>query len=336
MARSAAKTLVVRLCDLSSGQEGDFFALLTQKEELVTRDGKPYCRVTLRDAQRVVSFPIWADSPWSEACRSEWQTGQSYKVRALYRETTYGPQLDIRKLRPTTAADEADGFQPAQLLPAGRGQPEDIFEEILLLAAGLQPVSLAEIVTRLYEAHREQLLQLPAARHRHHAYPGGFLEHTWNVTRTCRHLAELYANVYPELRPPLQVDLVIAGGLLHDLGKVQELELRPGGPVRTPAGELVGHVLLGRDLIREAAAQIDCDDELLLRLEHVVLAQLSEAETAGARPPQTLEALLVSLAVTSDIRVDHYATALRDDTTPGPFTTPRGGVRWPLYRGPSV
>src|SRR3954469_11170803 len=89
---------IALLCELAEGQEADFFALLSEKQELKTRDGKPYHRVTFRDAKRDVSFPIWSDSPLGDSCRDEWSAGSFFKMRALFRQTTYGPQLDIKKI----------------------------------------------------------------------------------------------------------------------------------------------------------------------------------------------------------------------------------------------
>ena len=62
---------VARLSELNDGEEADFFALLVSKEELTTRDKKPYCRVTFRDSGREVGFPIWSDSVWAAACRED-------------------------------------------------------------------------------------------------------------------------------------------------------------------------------------------------------------------------------------------------------------------------
>ena len=103
---------IVPLCEMTDGQEADMFVLMTAKEEAKTRDGKPYFRVGFRDALREVSFPVWGDSAWTEACRKEWTPGAFYKVRALFRETSYGPQLDIRKIRLAGADDARDGFDP--------------------------------------------------------------------------------------------------------------------------------------------------------------------------------------------------------------------------------
>jgi hypothetical protein len=97
--RPAAETARrVSLSELCEGQEAEFFALLSEKQELTTRDGKPYYRVTFRDAARQVNFPIWSDSPHAESCRSDWAAGQFYKLRAVLRQSNYGPQLDIKKI----------------------------------------------------------------------------------------------------------------------------------------------------------------------------------------------------------------------------------------------
>ena len=93
------------LSELTNGQEADFFALLSSKEELTTKNGKPYHKIAFRDAHREVSFPIPNDTSWSTVCRDQWTVGEFYKLRALYRETEYGPQLEIRKIRPVVEAD---------------------------------------------------------------------------------------------------------------------------------------------------------------------------------------------------------------------------------------
>ena len=113
---------------------------------------------------------------------------------------------------------------------------------------------------------------MPAARHNHHAFVAGWLEHTLSVTRTCVFLAEKYAELYPEMHPPLDRGMVVAGGILHDIGKLRELEQRPEGTVYTAEGGLIGHMLLGRDIVREAAAAGALPGDLLLRLEHLIIA----------------------------------------------------------------
>ena len=97
---------IATLSEMSPGQEADLFLLMTVKEELKTKAGKPYFRVGFRDAGREVSFPVWGDSPWAVDCRDRWTPGSFYKVRAVYQETNFGPQLEIRKIRDVIDADQ--------------------------------------------------------------------------------------------------------------------------------------------------------------------------------------------------------------------------------------
>src|SRR5262245_37215340 len=211
----------IPLCELTDDQEADFFALLSEKQELTTRDGKPYHRVTFRDSQREVSFPIWSDAPLAVQCRNEWSTGQFYKIRAVLRQSNYGPQLEIKKIRPVEDGDHQEGFDPLMCRPTSRFDPIEMFAELMnIVESRIADASLRQLVSDILEQNRESLLALPAAQRNHHAFVGGYLEHVLNVTRTCCHLADKYAELYNELEPPLNKDVVIAGAVLHDIGKL--------------------------------------------------------------------------------------------------------------------
>ncbi len=250
----------IPLADMVSGQEADVFALMTAKEELLAKNGKPYFKVGFRDGRREVSFPIWGDSPWAAECRENWTPGAFYKLRAVYRETSFGPQLDIRKIREATAADAADGFDPGMCRPQSRFDPQQMLGELMaIVRERIASVSIRRLVEAILAANREALLSYPAARRNHHAYSAGLLEHTLSVARTCIYLADKYAEYYPDLRPPLDKDLAVAGGILHDIGKLREMDPQPQETVHTPDGALIGHMLLGRDMVREAAAAAGLD-----------------------------------------------------------------------------
>ncbi len=185
---------IATLAEMSPGQEADLFLLMSAKEELKTKTGKPYFRVGFRDAGRELSFPIWGDSPWAADCRDHWNPGVFYKLRAVYRETDFGPQLEIRKIREVTEADAADGFDPTLCLPRSRFDPQEMFDEMLSIARQhVQDAPLRRLVEKLLTDNREMLLKHPAARRNHHAYLGGLLEHSLSVARTCVFLAEKYA-----------------------------------------------------------------------------------------------------------------------------------------------
>jgi len=330
---------VVALAEMAHGQEADLFALMTTKEELTTRDGKPYFKVGFRDARREVSFPIWGDSPWAEECRRQWTPGAAYKLRAVFRDTNYGPQLDIRKIREVAEPDHADGYDPAMFLPQSRFDPVAMFDELLALAQSeISDAALSRLTVSLLTENREALLSLPAATRNHHAFAGGFLEHVLSATRTAVYLAKKYDDYYPDLQPRLNRSLVVAGTILHDIGKLRELEWKPEGAAYTSAGALVGHILQGRDLVREAAARqaaagAPLDAEILLRLEHIIVSHQRLPEWGSPKPPMTPEALLVHYADDLDAKFHMVYLALRDDATAGPLTSKKNVLMQQFYRG---
>jgi 3'-5' exoribonuclease len=324
---------VVPLSQLLDGQEADTFVLLSAKSDGTTRDGKPYWRVSFRDAGREVSCPIWSDSAFCEACKSEWKVGAYYKVRAIYTEGKFGPQIEIRKIRIVTAEDKGDGFDEWNFLPRSKFDPAAMFEQLAGLAKKeIAAAGLRDLTIHLLNSHRDVLLRLPAARRNHHAFVGGYLEHVLSVTRNAIFLADKYGRDYPELNPPLARDVVVAGAILHDIGKVQELAAAPGGAEYTPAGELIGHVLLGRDMVRAAAQQHPIDPETLLRLEHVIVSHQRLPEWGAPKPPMTPEALLVHFADDVDAK---FQTALSALAEPGDaeLTSSRNPLGYRIFRG---
>ncbi len=310
------------------------FVLMTAKEQLSTREGKPYYRVGFRDRGREVSFPIWNDSPWAAECQKRWQPGVFYKVRAAYRETSYGPQLEIRKIREVCPADAADGFDPTMCLPQSRFEPQRMLEELLgLVAERIADPALQALVRGILTENREAVLRAPAARHNHHAFVGGLLEHTLSVARSAVFLADRYAEYYPELKPPLDRSLVTAGAVLHDIGKLRELDQRPEGTTYTAAGALVGHLLMGRNMVREAAARWPLPADTLLRLEHLIIAHQRLPEWGSPKPPMTPEALIVHYCDDLDAKFSMMAAILAADTNPGPVTSKKNVLVQQVYKG---
>ena len=130
------KLAIVPLSEMQNGQEADLFALLAAKEELTTRDGKPYFRVAFRDAlprgelSHLDRFPLGRRLPRQLGSRATF-----YKLRATYRDTNYGPQLEIRKIRAVVEADAAGRLRSRTCASRGRGSmPREMFDELLSIA----------------------------------------------------------------------------------------------------------------------------------------------------------------------------------------------------------
>ena len=176
-------------------------------------------------------------------------------------------------------------------------------------------------------------MAFPAARHNHHAFVGGLLEHTLSVTRTAAYLADKYAEYYPDMQPPLNKGLVVAGAILHDIGKLREYDCRPEGAAYSAEGALIGHMLLGRDIVREAAAEAKIDADTLLRLEHVIVAHQRLPEWGSPKPPMTPESLLVHYADDIDAKINMMAGILQNDANPGPITSKKNVLMQHVYKG---
>ena len=322
MSRGKPKPGLARLGQLEPGQFADFFALLAERTKGATRDGKPFYTCRFRDAHRTATCMVWADSPLFPKCEAEWQAGKFYKVRATYSEhDRYGPQIDVHNIREVTDADRADGFEEADFLERSRFDSGEMFAELRGLAeSSIADEPLRRLVLTLLDRHAEALKVLPATQRHYFPFPGGWLEHTLSVTRSCLMLAEKYRAHYPDLQPPLNRDLIAAGAVLHEIGRVAELEPTQPSEATVP-GRLFGHLFLGRDLVRDAAReQEDVNPELLQLLEHMLVSHLSLPEWGSPRLPLVPEVLILHHADDLDAKLEMFARCLRRDVSAGPFT----------------
>ncbi|MFN4257686.1 MAG: 3'-5' exoribonuclease YhaM family protein [Gemmataceae bacterium] len=333
-----AKPVLARLSELAEGQFADFFALLVERARGATRDGKPYYTCRFRDAGRTATFMVWADAPWFEACAKEWHEGRFFKIRGTYgTHERYGPQLDIHNIRAVQESDYTEGFDPAALAASTRRDSVELFAELLQLAeATIADAPLRRLVLTLLERHAVPLKQLPATPRHFYPYPGGLLEHLLSVTKTCLRLVEHYASHFADLKPPLNRDIVIAGAILHDVGRVVEFD-DPLALQATIAGRLFGHLFLGRDLIHDTARELgDVNPELLQLLEHVVIAHLNHPEWGSPRLPLIPECLILHHADDLDAKLEMYVRCLTTDQAAGPFTDRDSALGRHLFKGRSV
>lgn len=335
-----AKPPVHHLCDLTPGQVADVFVLLAERTKKATREGKAFFACRFRDAKRIAAFMVWADGGWYEECEQVWRENQFYKLRGRYTEhDKYGPQfVEVEAIRAVVDADKADGFNPADFVAGTR------FDLAAMLAELTQTVEkeisdepLRKLVLTLVERYAEPLTRLPATQGRFYPFAGGLLEHILSVTRNCLFLAGRYAEHYPDLKPPLNRDLVIAGAVLHDIGRVLEYDGEPGFTQPTISGRLFGHLFLGRDLVRDAAReQGDLNPELVRLLEHLIISHLNHPEWGSPRLPLIPEAIILHHADDLDAKMEMYARCLMNDKEEGAFTARDASLGRQLYKGREV
>ena len=234
---------------------------VARKERRRTRAGAPYLALELVDPSGRIEARVWSDVELLES-----RFGEGDAVRVLGRVERFRDrlQVDVRSLE---AAQDAD---PAELAPAMRRDVAELEGFLEFLAAEIAHVGLRALVGRVVrdEQLRAAMRGLPAAE-THHSYGGGLLEHTVGVVTLCREAAQLH--------PRLRADLLLAAALLHDLGRVRELERGPAFR-QTEEGRLLGHVHLGLRLIEERAGGLE--EGVRAELLHAVA---THHEPRGAR-----------------------------------------------------
>lgn len=327
---------IIPLSELEAEQEADMFTLLTEKELFHTKSGKSFYRAVFRDADREIpTVPIWSDSPLFNECQEIWSVGEFYKIRALLRNTVqYGQQLEIHRIRPIMEGDHKDGFDPNRCRPASHLSTDAMYEEILAIAKKhLGKGKLLNLITRIFKDHRKALRDCAASRFHHHNFVGGLLEHTLNVVKTAVFLAEQYSNAYQKLPCSFSKALVVAGAILHDIGKIRELHTDSISSHYTEEGELIGHSLLGRDIVREYGKTVEMDPKELLHLEHILISHLKHPDWGAPKPPMSLEAVLVHTADSCDALFGTFVHCMLQDETKGNFTSSKNRLGHAILRG---
>lgn len=242
------------IAELAEDRTVDGVFAVARKRKLTTRGGKPYLAVELVDASGRIEARVWNDV---ELLDRRFAEGDA--VRVLGRVERFDGRLQVQ----VRAVETAD-VDPAELVPAMRRDADELEGFLEFLATEISTEPLQKLVVGLLSTSeiRDGMRLLPAAgADGHHGYAGGLLEHTVGVATLCRETAQLH--------PRLRSDLVLGGALLHDVGRVLELERGPSfRPTRE--GALLGHVQLGVRLVDEHAASLD--PMLRAELLHIVAA----------------------------------------------------------------
>ena len=272
----------VPLASLANGQAVDGAYVCAEKTVATGRNGSPYLRLRLRDASGEV--PAIHFDPSDEALAVE--AGSVVWVGGTYNEhPQYGPQVQIRRLRPA----EPGEYDPADLVPVSPVDVAELAERLHALIDSVREPHLRALLERAFDASREPgatFAVAPAAVRHHHAYRHGLLEHSLVVAETAAGVAARF--------PRADRDLVVAGALLHDIGKTQAYTSSGFGPAMTDAGKLHGEIVIGHDMVRGLIAEVDgFPADLDARLRHIIVSHHGMREKGSPVVPQTREAVIV-------------------------------------------
>jgi 3'-5' exoribonuclease len=315
---------------LQPGDTVKQFFLLRRVDSRLTKKGKPYLDVELADRSGALKGKVWDDV--LKKCPEPLAACDFVAVTGVVEAFEGTPQLNLTFID-TVARLKGKGrpvqdFDPDLLIPVTPHDREALWGELLNLVNAHINTPLRELVIALLTRYEAQLRTWPGAVFYHHAYAGGLLEHTCSVARHAARSLEVY--------PALNGDLLMAGAILHDLGKLKEYT-GPPCPERSVPGELLGHIVLGWDMIREEARTLAFPDEqLLMSLEHIIISHHGALEFGSPSLPRTPEALLVYYLDEIDAKLHMALHHLDNDPGVGDFTSFLKGLGRRLYRPPGV
>jgi 3'-5' exoribonuclease len=258
------------------------FLLVRNANSRVGSTGNPYLDMMLIDKTGSINAKVWNTSQAAP------EAGSVLKIRGSVTEFNGRLQLRVEKFR---EAQEEDNVDISLLVPSAPEKPEDMFKEILDTVNSFSNITLKKIVLYLISKFKKNLMYFPAAQSLHHAERSGLLHHTTSMLRAAKGIMPVY--------PFLDRDLLLSGIILHDIGKVLELDSDKLGNVQdyTKDGLLLGHLVRGVTLINEAARaqQIDENDEYVILLEHMMLSHHGIPEYGSTRMPMFPEAEMLHL-----------------------------------------
>jgi 3'-5' exoribonuclease len=263
------------IAELRAGSEIEGVFACTRKDRLTARSGTPYLALELRDRSGAIQARAFRNADF---LAGQFERGDLVAVTGRVERFRDELQVELTSIKRAEAAD------PASFLPTAYRDLDELDGFLEHLAREVYDPDLRALLGRFLgdPAFRAELRRAPCTRSGHHAYLGGLLEHTVAVATLALETCALH--------PRLNSDVLICAALLHDVGKLREFEL--GAEIAlSEAGSLVGHVVLGQQMILERAGELP--EEKLNPLLHCVLAHHG-ADALPGRRFRTPEALALA------------------------------------------
>ena len=303
------------------------FFLCTEKSMRMGRGGE-YVAAILQDATGELVTRVLENV---DRLKDEFEAGEFVKAQGRLVAFNGRSQFQIDSIRRVMLAadsqDRREGFREDLLVPTAPRPVEEMWAELHELVAGVGNPHLRSLLTAIVSANAEKLKVWPAARTVHHAYRGGFLEHVVKVAEIGRSLAVQYG---------ADADLVIAGALLHDIGKLQELDYDITTSY-TRDGNLIGHITLGVMHVADAIRRLpDFPEAVRSALIHLIASHHGERDHGSPVEPMTIEAYILAAADNLDATINQVRHALRQNDGSDEFTIYQRRLGRSLWKGPAT
>ena len=273
--------------------------LCKNKQIALTKNGKEYGNLVMQDKTGTIDAKIWdLGSPGV----GEFETMDYVHVEADVTLLQNSFQLNVRRIR---RAQEGE-YVEADYLPVSKKDIKKMYEELLGYIRSVKNPYLQKLLCGYFvenAAFAKAFQFHSAAKTVHHGFVGGLLEHTLSVTRLC----DYYAGYYPMINR----DLLLTAAIFHDIGKTRELSRFPENDY-TDDGQLLGHIIIGTEMVGESIRSIPgFPEKLATELKHCILAHHGELEYGSPKKPALLEALALNFADNTDAKMETMIEALR-------------------------
>jgi len=306
---------------LQPNAAGYGFYLCLAKDARQGRGGGEYLAVILQDATGQLIARVFDNVARSA---QEFEAGEFVKVLGRTQLHNGRLQMLVEKVRRVIDGDAADGFREQDCTEIAPRPIDEMWTELQDVVAGVANPFVRDLLMRVVASNEARLRIWPAAMAVHHAYRSGLLEHVLKVIDVARTVARAYG---------ADEDIVTAGALLHDIGKLRELEYETAVSY-SREGNLVGHITIGAMLVHEACAGIPGFPEALrAHIVHLVLSHHGERELGSPVVPMTAEAYILAMADDLDAKLHQVRRATAADAGEGEFTAYQGRLERKLWKG---
>lgn len=283
------------------------FAVIKQCEKKMAKNGNNYLDLVLADKDGEIFAKLW---DYNEAAHGKYETDMFVKIRGAISQYNGHDQLRIERIRPVIDSDNVD---VSDYVKSADYSGDDMYNHLISLVNSFKDDDLKKIVTYLLEQNKEKILYFPAAFRLHHAIRCGLLMHTASIVKLCESICKVY--------PFVNRELLLSGAILHDIAKTVEFDVKETGIASgyTVEGNLLGHLVMGAMMVKEAGQKLGIDGEKSMLLQHMILSHHGEPEFGAAVRPLFLEAELLSQLDLMDARVYEIMDAV-NGVEKGEFT----------------
>ena len=313
---------IIPISKFKSGETIQGFYLCVEKYLRHTRSGELYLDLLLKDQTGQINAKVWDNVKEYE---KKFKSGDPVALKGQVDLFLDKLQLNIKRINKATIQNYARyGFDPSLIVPTAKEDPKKMWKEVIKVVRSFKDPFLKKLCYNIYKNNKEKLLIYPATLSMNHNYRSGLLEHILSMSRSALTLARLYK---------LDRDLILTGILVHDIGKLREINYDYESTL-TKDGNLIGHLVISRDIVLEEANKIKKFPKgLLIKIEHIILSHQEKYNWNNSIKPAFKEALLVQSIKLMDGQLNVMDITFNEDRESGEFTNHFNYFKTHLYKG---